>query len=259
MEQRTKKSERGQIVLGKLRFLRRPALELTASSRLSWEEEEVRFFRAQQKSMLQLGALYDRALHWVGDELASVFAIHAMMLEDEEFTNAVQAMIRENGATAEYAVQTVWNTFAAGFEALDSPYMQARAVDIRDICRRMLGQMLHLPWEEPLRKGPAILVADEFFPSDVMELDHRRLLGVVSRNGSEDSHTAFLLRAGHIPAIHRMELDEAWDGRLALMDGENQRLYLEPSREVLEQFQLPAQEKLWTRPRQGEALEPQIV
>lgn len=211
MEQKTGRPLLEQTAFGRLRFVRRPAFELTVSSKLDPEEEERRFFQAQHSAMRQLAALYDQALRWVDEETAAIFAIHAMLLEGEEFLSAALAMIRDRGVTAEYAVQVMWGSFAADFEAMDSPYMQARALDIRDISYRMLRHLLGLPWEDPLRDGPAILVADEFFPSEVMDWNRRRLVGLIARKGNGDSHTAILVRACRIPAMSQVDLGPEWD------------------------------------------------
>lgn len=252
MKQMTGRPLVEQNVLGRLHFLQRPALELAVTSHLNWEEEETRFFRAQHRAVAQLGALYDRVLRRGGEEIAAIFAIHAMLLEDEEFVNTAQAMIRDKGVTAEYAVQVVWGGFAAAFERMDSPYMQARALDIRDISNRMIRLLLHLSWKDPLRGGPAILVADEFLPSEIMDLDNHRLLGLVARYGNTDSHTAILLRACRIPAMAQVELGSEWEGHLALLDGAEHQLYLDPDEELVAEYRCHTRANHWTPARKGE-------
>lgn len=238
METAMGKSILGQIVFGRLRFLRRPEQDVTEYSSLTWEEENQRFLSAQSCAVFQLTALYDRALRWVGEGMASIFTIHALLLQDEELVGAIQAMIREQGVTAEYAVRAVGDRFSRIFRELDSSYMQARAMDIRDICHRMIRLLLGHERYDPLREGPAILVADEFFPSEVLDLDHRKLLGLIARQGNVDSHTAMLLRAYGIPAMAEVELGVEWDGHLALLDGFDHRLYLEPDRDTLDQLRM---------------------
>lgn len=232
------KSILGQIAFGRLRFLHRPEQDVTEYSCLPWEEEVQRFGAAQRRAVLQLTSLYERAVRRIGEGMASIFAIHAMLLQDEELVSAIQAMIRDKGTTAEYAVRTVGERFGAAFSALDSAYMRARAMDIRDICHRMVRLLMGNQQQDPLREGPAILVADEFFPSEVLDLDHRKLLGLIARQGSVDSHTAMLLRAYRIPAMAEVELGMEWDGHLALLDGFDHRLYLEPDGDTLNQLRL---------------------
>lgn len=238
MEMAIGKSVLDQIVFGRLRFFQRLVPEVAEFSQLSWEEEKMRFQEAQHQAVLELAALYDRTSRQVGEGMAAIFAIHAMLLEDEDFVESIRALIREKGATAEHAVRVVGRGFGAAFAAMDSPYMRARAVDIRDISRRVMRLLLKNHPQDPLREGPAILVADEFLPSEVLDLDHRRLLGLIARKGSVDSHTSMLLRAYGIPAMAEVELDQEWDGHLALLDGFDHCLYLDPDRELVETLRL---------------------
>lgn len=238
MEWTEGKAIQDQIAYGRLRFFQRSSPELAKYSQLEQAEEEKRFRRAQHQAVLQLAALYDRAYRQVGEGIASVFAIHAMLLEDEDYVENIRSLIWDQGTTAEYAVQSVGTAFGAAFAGMESPYMRARAADIRDISRRVLYILLDRKPPAPRGEGPAILVADEFLPSEVMELDRRRLLGLVARKGSVDSHTAILLRAYHIPAIAEVELSPEWDGHLALLDGFDHRLYLDPDQETVEQLRL---------------------
>ena len=236
------KSVLDQAVVGTLRFCRlvpdtpqpRPACDAGA--------EEERFFQAQRLSVLELAALYDRTSRKIGEETASIFAIHAMLLEDEDFVQAVRRIIREERTCAEYAVWKTGRRLAATFTGMDNLYMQARAVDIRDITYRVIWRLRGEHLEDPLRDGPAILVAEEFLPSEVIELDRGRLLGLLARQGSVDSHTALLLRACGIPAMAEVDLDECWDGHTALLDGTHHRLYLDPDQETLRRL-LPTQER----------------
>ncbi|MGI5963776.1 MAG: phosphoenolpyruvate-utilizing N-terminal domain-containing protein [Lawsonibacter sp.] len=238
METAVGKSIIGQIAFGRLRYFYRPIQEITEFSRLMWEEEQTRFQVAQKRAVEQLMRLYERATRHVGEGIASVFAVHAMLLEDEELVQAILWLLREKGVTAEYAVQTVAGRFGDTFTSMESTYMQARVRDIRDISYRMLKLLQGKAVQNPLREGPAILIADEFFPSEVVDLDHSRLLGLIARKGSVDSHTSLLLQAYGIPAMAQVDLSEEWDGHPALLDGYDHRLYLDPDRELLEQLRL---------------------
>lgn len=236
MELAIGKSILNRIATGKLSFYYRTPTEPKKHSTLSRTREEDRFYLAQRQAVLELAGLYDRASRQVGAGTASIFAIHAMLLEDEDFVQAVLTVLHEKHTTAEYAVWVAGCSIAAAFAAMDSPYMQARAVDIRDITRRVVRQLTGQPQENPLQSGAVILVSDEFLPSEVMDMDQRLLLGLVSRQGSVDSHTAMLLQSYGIPALAQVDLDQAWDGHMALLDGFNHRLYLDPERELVEQL-----------------------
>lgn len=225
----------GQIAYGRLRFLNWEQGEVERLSGLSVQEERERFLHAQHRAVLQMSELYQRALDQVGAENASIFMVHNMLLEDTDFLDDVLARI-DRGETAEWALTQVADEIVDTFSKIESAYMQARAADVKDICRRLFNILRGRCCHDPLQDEAAILVVDEFMPSQVMDLRRPRLLGVVSQRGSLDSHSAMLLEAYHIPAIAGVNLNRSWDGHLALIDGIGQRLYLEPSWEVREEL-----------------------
>ena len=224
-----------QIVAGRLCFYRRPTPQIQLYSQGDWRHEVTRFHRAQETAILELNTLYHRALHQVGEGVASIFLIHGMLLEDRAYTETVRSLIQGQGATAEYAVQMAEVSFAAAFTAMDSPYMRARAADIRDISQRVLRALIG-GRQTLLMDEPAILVSEDYLPSEVLDFDQRRLLGLITRKGSLDSHTAMLVRAYHIPAIVEVGLTPKWEGHRALMDGYTGEVYLDPEPEQLEQL-----------------------
>lgn len=224
-----------QIVAGQLCFYRRPAPQVQLYTRGDWRQEVNRFHQAQQTAIMELTTLYHRALNQVGDGVASIFLIHGMLLEDHDYVETVRGLINGQGVTAEYAVQMAEVSFAAAFSAMDSPYMRARAVDIRDISQRVLRALMG-GRQILLMDEPAILVADEYLPSEVMDFDQRRLLGLITRKGSLDSHTAMLVRAYHIPAIVEVNVTPKCEGHLAVMDGYTGNVYIDPEQEHLTQL-----------------------
>jgi len=224
-----------QIVAGRLCFYRRPVPRPTWYSNEHWRQEVDRFHRAQQAAIHELDTFHDQALSQVGETVASIFSIHGLLLEDADYVETVHSLIKSRGVTAEHAVQMAELSFSAAFSAMDSPYMRARAADIRDISQRVLRALVGARQELAMDE-PAILVADDFLPSEVMDFDQRRLLGLIIRKGSLDSHTAMLIRAYHIPAIIEVDLAAQWEGHPALMDGYSGQVYLDPEPEQMERL-----------------------
>lgn len=236
------KSILGQIALGRLRFFHRPQPQLQVLSQRSAAEELARFQQGCELAVAELKQLYHRALGQVGERSASIFSIHAMLLQDDDFCTTIQSLIQGKGLTAEYAVQVTGDSFAAAFSAMDSAYMRARSVDLRDITLRLIRKLTQRHEWDPLGEEPAILVAEEFLPSEVFSLDNRRLLGLITWGGSVDSHTAQLLKAVRIPALAEVDLNPAWEGHPALLDGFEGRVYVDPDRETTERLRLRYQE-----------------
>lgn len=216
-----------QIVAGRLCFYRRPIPSPQLYTQNNWRQEITRFHQAQQIAIGELSSFYLRARDQVGEAIASIFKIHSLLLEDRDYVETVRRLIQGQGITAEYAVQLAELSFSSAFSAMDSPYMQARASDIRDISQRVIRALMGNHQELSMETS-GILVSDDFLPSEVMDFDQNRLLGLIARKGSLDSHTAMLIRAFHIPSIVEVNLPAKWDGHLALMDGYTGKIYLDP-------------------------------
>ena len=221
------------IAIGKLKLYRKEAVETGRASSLTPEEEYARFQAAQKAAQEQLGQLYEKALDEVGEDNAAIFEIHQMMLEDEDYVDAVKGILDSQGATAEYAVTATGENFAAAFAAMEDPYMQARSADVKDISRRVVNILAGTDAGAVQGDEPAILVADDLTPSETVQLDKSKLLGFITRGGSTNSHTAILARTMGIPALVGVEADPAWDGQMAVLDGYNQCLYVDPGPSLL--------------------------
>ena len=221
------------IAIVKLKLYRKEAVETGRASSLTPEEEYARFQAAQKAAQEQLGQLYEKALDEVGEDNAAIFEIHQMMLEDEDYVDAVKGILDSQGATAEYAVTATGENFAAAFAAMEDPYMQARSADVKDISRRVVNILTGTGAGAVQGDEPAILMADDLTPSETVQMDKSKLLGFITRGGSANSHTAILARTMGIPALVGVDFDESWDGQLAILDGCNHCVYVDPAPELL--------------------------
>ena len=229
----TGKSILGGIAIGTLRFYKRSDTQVAQLSALPAGEEWARFLSACAKAREALSDLYEKALSQVGEENAAIFEIHQMLLEDEDFRDAVKAMIDEQGVTAEYAALTAGEQFAEMFAAMEDDYMRARAVDIRDVSRRLTDILAGHSCDTPECGSPFILVADDLTPSETIQLDKKMLLGFVTRCGSANSHTAILARTMNIPALVGVDICESWNGKLGVLNGYGHSLCIEPTADIL--------------------------
>lgn len=153
------------VVFGPLHFLTPAPPTISAHSPLPPEEEWERFSTAHRQAVLELAQLYDQAVQMVGEKLATIFAIHAMLLDDQDYQDTVYSMIFSCGCTAEHASKTAMDHLVSLFEQMDSPYMQARASDVRAISDRMLRILTGRGTVPPVSFSPSILVSTEFAPS----------------------------------------------------------------------------------------------
>ena len=95
-----------------------------------------------------------------------MFNIHAMMLDDDDFVDAIKEIINSQKKCAEYAVKTAGNNQAAVFAAMDDPYLQARSADVLDIAQAMLDILQGVDNASLQGTEPSILVAEDLAPSE---------------------------------------------------------------------------------------------
>ena len=219
---------------GTLRFYERPPLAPVIHSSRSPREEWQRFLSARHDAVLELAALCDLVVTRLGQDMANIFFAHAVLLEDDDLTGMVNEDI-SSGLTAEYAVCHACEHFVAEFRALPDPYMQARAMDVLDVSRRLFRTLEGWREPDPLLRGPAILAVSQILPSEVLALDPMKLLGIIACEGSLDSHSTMILRSMEVAAIGQVEVPRDWNERQVLLDGATGRIYLEPDPSLIHQ------------------------
>ena len=185
------------------------------------EAEVKRVDTALEKSKEQLQKLYDKAVREVGEASAAIFEVHQMMLEDDDYLEAIQNTIRTEQVNAEYAVATTSDNFAAMFASMDDDYMKARSADIKDISERLVRNLSGQEDADLSSIEPSVIVADDLSPSETVQMDKDKILAFVTVHGSTNSHTAILARMMNIPALIGvpMELEELKTGMTAVVDG----------------------------------------
>ncbi len=222
------------LARGPLCFLNRKVPAVERGEGRDPRTEGLRVEQARQTAVEQLRQLAERCREEDRGEAADLFEVHAMMAEDEDFAEGIQALLEE-GRTAEFAVQTAGEGLAELFAAMDDPYMRQRAADIRDVARRMVWELLGLREEGPDWAEPVILAADDLAPSETIRLDRSKLLAFATRGGSPNSHTAILARTLGVPAVCGLgeELRDDLAGREVWLDGEEGTLCLDPDEQTL--------------------------
>jgi phosphotransferase system enzyme I (PtsI) len=164
-------------------------------------EEETRLRDAVAAVRTDLSRLQERATAEAGSSAAQIFDIHAMLLEDEDLWEALQAALDE-GHPAERAVELAVEKFSVLLQALEDDYLSERCRDLADLAnqiREKLGGGATPQKNAP--EAPYILVAEDLSPSETVRLDKSRIAGFVTFLGSASSHTAILARAMGIPAL----------------------------------------------------------
>lgn len=186
--------------------------------------------RAVEQSKEQLGDLARRALCQAGEEGAAIFAAQEMILEDEEYLEAIYGRIRGEKAAAEYAVAMAGEAFAGRFAGMADAFFRARAADIRDVSDLVVRNLDGNPKQSRQPQTPAIVAAQDLTPGETMELDREKILAFVTVQGSVHSHTAILARMMGIPAVVGVpvETDRLESGMRAVVDGSRGEVIFEP-------------------------------
>ena len=189
-----------------------------------------RFKGAQTGAVEQLGELAEKARAETGDEGAQLFEAHQMMVEDLDYEEAIEQRISGQHLNAEAAIADAGEQFAAMFEAMNDPYMQARAADVRDVSRRMLDILAGTRPDTFDPESPVVLAADDLAPSETIQMDKSKILGFITAGGSGSSHTAILARTLGIPAIvgAGSALKPEYAGREVILDGATGNIVIDP-------------------------------
>lgn len=198
------------------------------------EQEMARFEQGRKLALQQLQELYEKALKDVGEANAMIFEVHQMMLEDLDYLDSIHYMIKEQQINAEYAVAQTSDNFAEMFASMDDAYMQGRAADVRDISERLLGILGNTQSSTEVLKEPVVIAAEDLAPSETVQFEKDKLLAIVTRQGSANSHTAILARTMDIPAVIQsdMVLDPEYDGKYVIVDGFTGEIYVDPDEET---------------------------
>lgn len=236
------KSIFGGIAIGPIYFFTKDQKQVKRTKIEDAEAEIKRYEDASEVAKEQLGVLYEKALKEVGESGAQIFEVHQMMLDDDDYNDSVKSIIETQMVNAEYAVATTGDNFASMFAAMEDEYFQARSADMKDISERVINVLMGAG-EEKSWDEPSIIVAEDLAPSETVQFDKSKLLGFVTKLGSSNSHTAILARTMNIPALIQIDIQEEWNGKMAVIDGFSGEFYIDPEPEILEKYQAKKEEQ----------------
>lgn len=233
------------IVMGPVAVLKKNDYQVKRARIEDPEAEVKRVEEAVEVSKKQLGRLYDKAVREVGEASAAIFEVHQMMLEDEDYLESMQNMIRTELVNAEYAAAATGDNFAEMFAAMNDEYMKARSADVKDISERLVRNLSGEGDNDLSSMEPSIIVADDLSPSETVQMDKEKILAFVTVHGSTNSHTAILARMMNIPALIGvpMDLNSLKTGMTAVVDGFSGQVIFEPEEDVQKETEKRMQEE----------------
>lgn len=233
------------IVMGPVAVLKKNDYQVKRARIEDPEAEVKRVKEAVEISKKQLGRLYDKAVREVGEASAAIFEVHQMMLEDEDYLESMENMIRTELVNAEYAAAATGDNFAEMFAAMDDEYMKARSADVKDISERLVRNLSGEGDNDLSSMEPSVIVADDLSPSETVQMDKEKILAFVTVHGSTNSHTAILARMMNIPALIGvpMDLNGLKTGMTAVVDGFSGQVIFEPEEDVRKETEKRMQEE----------------
>lgn len=233
------------IVMGPVAVLKKNDYQVKRARIEDPEAEVKRVKEAVEVSKKQLGRLYDKAVREVGEASAAIFEVHQMMLEDEDYLESMENMIRTELVNAEYAAAATGDNFAEMFAAMDDEYMKARSADVKDISERLVRNLSGEGDNDLSSMESSVIVADDLSPSETVQMDKEKILAFVTVHGSTNSHTAILARMMNIPALIGvpMDLNGLKTGMTAVVDGFSGQVIFEPEEDVQKETEKRMQEE----------------
>lgn len=217
------------VVLGNIHVLKKQEYHIQKKHIEDTQAALERVAAAKEQARAQLQTLYDKAMAEVGEEGAEIIQIQMFMLDDEDYQEKIEDWINNQHVNAEYAVWETGTEFAEVFATMDDDYMKERALDVRDITKRIVGCLCGQDAEETLSE-PSIIVADDLTPSETVVLDKSKILAFVTVHGAANSHTAILARTMNIPALIGVDMDLSAlaSGMEAAVDGFAEEFIIQP-------------------------------
>lgn len=241
------KGVHGDIVVGKIKIFKHKDIQVEQIKVENSAVEIERFETAKKVAFKQIEEVHNKALKEVGEQDAQIFEIHMMMIDDEDYNDSIVDMIKNQNVNAEYAVSITAENFEQMFSSMEDSYMQARAIDIKDISNRIISCLNNSDNMELVSNEKMIICADDLVPSETLSIDKDKVLAFVIAYGSSNSHTAILARNMNIPAIIGMGdnfLKSIKDGDTAIVDGSTGEFILNPTDDIIEVYKKKQQENI---------------
>ncbi len=249
MDKYSGKSVFGGIAIGKIRIFQKGRQEIKNIKAENPKAEIERFNEARNKAIAGLQELYEKALKEAGEQSAAILQIHQLMLNDIDYTNSVEGIVTKQNVTAEFAVAVTRDYFYEMFSSMEDEYMKARAADVKDVSERVIRILCNDNSKPADSKVPSIIIADDLAPSETVQLDKDLVLAFVTVHGSVNSHTAILAKTMGIPAITNVDipLNRSINGRMAVVDGYNGIIYVDPDSKFVREMQILQEKELYKR------------
>lgn len=243
------------IAIAKAYKLVEPDLTYEKTSVEDVQAEIARFRQAIDQSKKDLQSIREYTLEQLGADKAAIFDAHLLVLSDPELINPIEEKISNDKVNAEHALRETADMFITIFEQMENDYMKERAVDIKDVTKRVMAHLLNVQIPNPSTIAEeVIIIANDLTPSDTAQLNRQFVKGFVTDIGGRTSHSAIMARTLEIPAVVGTQNVTTLtnNGDLVILDGLTGDVHINPTEELLESYRekqkaFEAQKQEWAK------------
>ncbi|WP_372794211.1 phosphoenolpyruvate--protein phosphotransferase [Pontiella sp.] len=208
--------------------------------------EIARFEEALIATHDQIKHIQKRVAEVLGDEHASIFDAHILVVDDRTFIEDVIRKIKQDLINVEPVLLSVANRYADMLAKVEDSYLSERAADIRDVTKRIMANLAGETLDQMKQVDePCIVVAHDLSPSDTASIDKTLVKAFVTDLGSSTSHTAIMAKALEVPAVVGLHNITAvvMSGDTVLIDGAKGLVFINPTDERLAEYEKRADEQ----------------
>lgn len=222
-------------------YVLKPRLDLSSVKRekaKNPKREIERFRAAVERGIEQINNLKQRMSNLISKEEGALFDVHRMILEDPAIIEQIEGKIRKEGYIAQYAVSSVFEQHLNSFTQIEDEYLREKAADVKDVAQRLLENLSGNNEEKVNLPKDAVLVAEEISPADLTLLEGDHFRGIVLASGGVTSHASILAKSFEIPSVVAVDglMDAVRQGDALIIDGNSGVIYINPSQEVIREY-----------------------
>jgi phosphotransferase system enzyme I (PtsI) len=203
------------------------------------ESEVARFSESLDKTRDELLELKTKVSRSMGDEYASIFEAHAMMVSDPSFADKVAQKIETEQVNAEWALAEVQEELQARFASFDDEYLRERMADVKDVAERVLVHLQGVAHHDLSEiTHDVVIIADDLTPSDTVHFNRRPIIGFATEAGGRTSHTSIIAKSLFMPAVIGVpRLTKIVDNdELVIVDGYEGTIVVNPTQALVAEY-----------------------
>jgi len=210
------------------------------------EEEISRFLKSIEITKKEIVETQKKVKKETGKKYAEIFSIHLSLLEDNFLINNTINLIKEEKINCESALTSVIQNLATSFQQTTDSFLKDRKRDLLDVAEKLFSNLKPSFQEETKKLKGEIIVAFDLSPSQIASIDKNSTFGFTTELGSKTSHMAIIARALEIPAVVGVDniIGKVKDGDIAIVDGDEGVVIVNPSYSILRKYQKKKKELL---------------